>query len=137
MSWDDWVALGETKHAEYYDGLVVVNPPTRRHQVLQRRLATALAAYAPAGTEVVPEGGWAPDGVRAGPHGGRRGRSGPGSAARATAADRGDPLRGDTLTVRRLLESAYRIQFVVGPGGTMSTDEPFPVTLDFDALFAR
>ena len=31
MSEDEFLALGETKHHEYYDGMCVVNPPSRRH----------------------------------------------------------------------------------------------------------
>jgi hypothetical protein len=29
MAFEDFLALGETKHYEYYDGLCIVDPPNR------------------------------------------------------------------------------------------------------------
>src|SRR5512135_640560 len=43
MSPEEFRALGEMKHAEYYDGMCVVNPPSRRHVVAVRRLARRLS----------------------------------------------------------------------------------------------
>ena len=60
MCWQDYQALGETKHTEYYDGLAVVNPPSRRHVVIVRRLTRVLEDSVPAGYEVLPEFGWQP-----------------------------------------------------------------------------
>lgn len=60
MSYEEYQALGETKHHEYYDGLTVVNPPTRRHIRVARRLTRLLDDQVPRGTEVLPEGGWQP-----------------------------------------------------------------------------
>lgn len=59
-SWQEWADLGETKHAEYDDGLVVVNPPTRRNSALSARLTVQLAVGCPPRVEVLPEAGWAP-----------------------------------------------------------------------------
>jgi Uma2 family endonuclease len=58
MSYDEFRTLGETKHHEYYDGLCVVNPPTKRHVLVARRLTRALEDAAPAGYDVLPEWGW-------------------------------------------------------------------------------
>lgn len=60
MSWEDYQALGETTHTEYYDGLAVVNPPSRRHVVIARRLTRVLEDSVPTGFEVLPEFGWQP-----------------------------------------------------------------------------
>lgn len=59
MSFDDFLALGETKHYEYYDGLVLVNPPTRRHVLVQSRLTRLLQDSKPTGYEALPDWGWA------------------------------------------------------------------------------
>lgn len=59
MSYEDYLALGETLHHEYYDGACVVNPPAARHVLVARRLTRALEdAGRPAGLEVMPEWGW-------------------------------------------------------------------------------
>lgn len=58
MSYEKYLGLGETKHHEYYDGALTVNPPTGRHQLVARRLARALEDASLAGYEVVPEWGW-------------------------------------------------------------------------------
>lgn len=58
MAYEDFLALGETKHHEYYDGLLVVNPPSRRHALVQSRLTRALQDARPVGYEVLPEWGW-------------------------------------------------------------------------------
>lgn len=65
MSYAEYQALGETKYAEFYDGMVTVNPPTRRHVVINRRLTLLLSAALPAEYEVLPEAGWlaGPDSV--------------------------------------------------------------------------
>ena len=168
MSWEQWSGLGETRHAEYYDGLVVVNPPTRRHQVVERRLATALAAAAPGGVEVVPESGWAPSehtvfepdivvvaddapdpdvlrvppllvveilspSTRAEDLGRKAGAYAAGGARHYWVVD----PDADTLTVRRLVGSRYEAGPALGAGARVRLDEPFPVTLDLAALFAR
>ena len=58
MSYDDFVALGETKHTSFYDGLAVMNPPNRRHVKIARRLTRLLEDAVPPGYEVLPEAGW-------------------------------------------------------------------------------
>jgi len=60
LSWDDWVALGETKHHEFCDGLVTVNPPTIRHSTIAGRLGAVLIAACPPDHVVLPKAGWAP-----------------------------------------------------------------------------
>jgi Uma2 family endonuclease len=59
MSFEEYEALGETKHTAYYDQLAHVNPPTRRHVQIARRLTRILEDAAPAEYEVLPEAGWA------------------------------------------------------------------------------
>jgi len=58
MSYDAYLALGETKHHEYYDGLLFVNPPSRRHVLIARRLTRLLEDACPENYEVYPEWGW-------------------------------------------------------------------------------
>ena len=60
MSWDDWTALGETRHHEFYDGLVTVNPPSIRHSIITTRLGAALLAACRADHVVLTEAGWSP-----------------------------------------------------------------------------
>lgn len=43
MSWDEYLALPEKPKAEWVDGEVVVSPsPTIRHQLISRRVSTAI-----------------------------------------------------------------------------------------------
>jgi len=58
MTYAAYRALGETKHHEYYDGMCVINPPTRRHAVVARRLTRVLEDACPTGYDVIPEWGW-------------------------------------------------------------------------------
>jgi Uma2 family endonuclease len=58
MRYEDYVALGETKHYEYYDGLCVVNPPSLRHVLATKRLARLLDDNCPPGFTSFPEAGW-------------------------------------------------------------------------------
>jgi Uma2 family endonuclease len=58
MTYAEYEALGETKYAEFYDGMVTVNPPTRRHVVINRRLTLLLGQALPPEYEVLPEAGW-------------------------------------------------------------------------------
>ncbi len=59
MSWDEYVALDQP--GEYIDGVFhPMNPPTKRHQILVRRLANVLEAALGDGVEVVPGWGWKP-----------------------------------------------------------------------------
>lgn len=59
MSFEEYQALGETKHTAYYDQLVHVNQPTRRHVQIARRLTRLLEDAVPSEYEVLPEAGWA------------------------------------------------------------------------------
>jgi Uma2 family endonuclease len=45
MTYAAYRALGETKHHEYYDGMCVINPPSRRHAVVARRLTRVLEEW--------------------------------------------------------------------------------------------
>jgi Uma2 family endonuclease len=58
MLYGEYLALGETLHHEYYDGHVVVNPPSRQHVRVARRLARLLEDACPKEYEVLPEAGW-------------------------------------------------------------------------------
>ena len=58
MSEAQFLALGETKHHEYYDGMCVVNPPNRRHQRAELVIAAALGPHVPAAHELLVEWGW-------------------------------------------------------------------------------
>lgn len=60
MSYEEFVALGETKHHEYYDGLCVVNPPTRRHTRVVKQLERLLDEMCPETHEVRNGWGWQP-----------------------------------------------------------------------------
>lgn len=58
MTEAEFLALGETKHHEYYDGMCVVNPPNRRHARAQGHLISLLSAHVPPDHELLPEWGW-------------------------------------------------------------------------------
>ena len=58
MSYEEYLALGETKHHEYYDGLVHVHPPNLRHVQVARRLTRTLEDACAPGFLVTPEWGW-------------------------------------------------------------------------------
>ena len=58
MTFDEYMAHGETHHDEYYDGLVFVNPPTEHHARVARRVTRLFEDACPAGYEVAPEWGW-------------------------------------------------------------------------------
>ena len=58
MPFAEFSALADTHHSEYIDGSLVLNPPTRRHVQIARRLTRALEDVAPAELEVLPEAGW-------------------------------------------------------------------------------
>ena len=58
MRYEQYLALGETKHHEYYDGLCVVNPPSLRHVLATEQLARLLDDHCPPGFTTYPEGGW-------------------------------------------------------------------------------
>jgi Uma2 family endonuclease len=61
MSREDFItmaaALGETKFHEYYDGCLVVNPPTTPHGIVVSRLIGALFPLVPS-HDVTTETGW-------------------------------------------------------------------------------
>lgn len=58
MTREEWDALGETKHHEYYDGMCVVNPPALDHVFVAMRLERLLDPLSPAGFRVIREWGW-------------------------------------------------------------------------------
>ena len=58
MEYSEYLALGETKHHEYYDGLCVVNPPSRSHARVQAELVDLLRPLCPVTHEVLTGWGW-------------------------------------------------------------------------------
>lgn len=58
MEYEEYLALGETKHHEYYDGLCVVNPPTRAHSRTQALFVELLRPVCPPTHEVLTGWGW-------------------------------------------------------------------------------
>jgi Uma2 family endonuclease len=58
MSREEYLALGETKCDEWYDGMRVVNPPVDRHQLAAMNLSRLLWAAVPDDHVVLVEGGW-------------------------------------------------------------------------------
>jgi len=58
MSEKDFLALGETKHHEYYDGMCVVNPPNRSHALAEGSLYEAIRPHVPPGHHLLIEWGW-------------------------------------------------------------------------------
>jgi Uma2 family endonuclease len=60
MTYDNFVALGESRN-EYIDGALRVNPsPRRSHQETSRRVANFLAEHAPEGFAVCEAWSWKP-----------------------------------------------------------------------------
>ena len=166
MSYDAYLALGETKHHEYYDGLLFVNPPSRHHVRIARRLTRVLEDACPQGFEVYPEWGW---------HAAEQRDFEPDIMVAATSAPGQDLLRAAPLLVIEVTSrstasedwgpkrQAYaqgganwfwiidpgpgeatimrneRAEFVITQvlsGGRHVVQEPFPVTLDLAALLA-
>lgn len=58
MTYQDYLALGETKHHEYYDGLCVVNPSSRSHSRALARLVDLIRPLCPESHEVLTGWGW-------------------------------------------------------------------------------
>jgi len=58
MEYDEYVALGEAKHHEYYDGRCVVNPPGRAHSRMLAHLVDVLRPHCPETHEVLTGWGW-------------------------------------------------------------------------------
>jgi Uma2 family endonuclease len=58
MEYEEYLALGETKHHEYYDGLCVVNPPNRAHSRTQALFVDLLRPVCPPTHEVLTGWGW-------------------------------------------------------------------------------
>lgn len=57
MSHEEWQALGETKHQEWSEGVLYVNPPSRWHVVVATELLMLLRDAIPVGMRVYPD--WA------------------------------------------------------------------------------
>ena len=57
MSYEEWQALGETKHQEWSEGVLYVNPPSRWHVLVAKHLARRLDDACPAGLTVYPDWG--------------------------------------------------------------------------------
>ncbi|PWJ48153.1 Putative restriction endonuclease [Quadrisphaera granulorum] len=58
MPYAEFLALGETKHHEYYDDVVTATSPSRRHVTVQSRLTRCLQDACPDGDDVLSEWGW-------------------------------------------------------------------------------
>jgi Uma2 family endonuclease len=58
MPYEAFLALGETKHDEYYDGMHVVNPPSGRHVLATKLLGRLLDEHCPPDLTTYPEWGW-------------------------------------------------------------------------------
>lgn len=167
MAYDEYLARGETMHHEYYDGVLTLNPPSKRHVVIARRLTRLLEDAAPPAYEVLPEYGWRlrpcydfePDIIVS-----ERGAPGPdllrvppllvvevtSPSMRMTDTGRkavlyaegGLPwywvLDPDNSTVTVLHNQDGRFERVqVIEAGTVTMDEPFTVTLDTGRIFAQ
>lgn len=57
-SYEEYLSLGEVRHHEYFDGMVIVNPPGRRHILAVKWLARFLDELCPPGMTTYPEWGW-------------------------------------------------------------------------------
>jgi Uma2 family endonuclease len=57
MSYAEWQALGETKHQEWSEGVLYVNPPDRWHVLVAKHLARQLDDACPPGLTVYPDWG--------------------------------------------------------------------------------
>lgn len=58
MSYEEWQQLGETKHREWSEGVLYVNPPSRWHVLVSKHLARKLDDACPEGFTVYPEWGF-------------------------------------------------------------------------------
>jgi len=57
LSWEEWQALGETKHHEWSEGVLYVNPPNRWHVLATTALTRMLDEHAPPGLRAYQEWG--------------------------------------------------------------------------------
>jgi Uma2 family endonuclease len=57
MSYEEWLTHGETKHHEWSEGVLYVNPPSRWHVLVAKHLARDLDDACPAGLTVYPDWG--------------------------------------------------------------------------------
>lgn len=57
MSYEEWRASGETKHQEWSEGVLYVNPPSRWHVLAAKSLARLLDDACPEGLTVYPDWG--------------------------------------------------------------------------------
>jgi Uma2 family endonuclease len=58
MQFEDFLALDDTKHQEFFDGLLVEHPPNRDHVTVAGRLTLLLQDAVPPGYRVLPAGRW-------------------------------------------------------------------------------
>jgi Uma2 family endonuclease len=57
MSWTEWQALGETRHHEWSEGVLYVNPPNKWHVFVSKALTRRLDEVCPPGLTAIPEWG--------------------------------------------------------------------------------
>ena len=57
MSYEEWRSLGETKHQEWSEGVLYVNPPSRWHVLVAKHLGRHLDDACPPGLTVYPDWG--------------------------------------------------------------------------------
>jgi Uma2 family endonuclease len=58
MSREEYLALGEARHHEWYDGMCVVTPPTLKHQYAESVLDALIRPHVPPGRQLFRESGW-------------------------------------------------------------------------------
>jgi Uma2 family endonuclease len=58
LSYEEWRSLGETKHQEWSEGVLYVNPPSRWHVLVSKHLARVLDDACPDGLTVYPDWGF-------------------------------------------------------------------------------
>jgi Uma2 family endonuclease len=57
MSYEEWLGLGETKHHEWSEGVLYVNPPSRWHVLVAKHLSRCLDDACPPGLTTYPDWG--------------------------------------------------------------------------------
>jgi Uma2 family endonuclease len=155
-AFEEYLAI-EQMHAEFLDEQVLVNPPSRRHIRMSRYLTRVLEDACPEDYEVLPEAGW---------RAGLRTVLEPDVMVAAKDAPSTDILTVAPLLVvevvspsskgrdwgrKRELYLAAGVHYwivdddglwIVGqraellPGGVQHLNEPFPVSINIDALLA-
>lgn len=65
MSWEDFLDHDYPERSEYYGGcLVLMAPPSKKHQQIVKRLERLVDAVLPAGAETLQSLGWSPQEIK-------------------------------------------------------------------------